>query len=72
MTLVPQPSPLGNAREAEKRLLRLRAAFQMVSRRYERAVQRRRSANLYLLAVIGTVVGATLGLLVMALFPELR
>lgn len=64
-----QPNPFGNALEAEKRLRRLRAAFQAVSRRYERSVQRRGPANLISLVIIGAALGVTLGLLLIRLEP---
>jgi hypothetical protein len=66
-----QPEPFGNPRQAERRLRRLRAAFSAVSRRYDRAIQRRRQPTKHLLAVviIGAICGATIALLLLRLRP---
>jgi hypothetical protein len=70
--MVRQPSPFGNAHEAEQRLRRLKNGLRAVTRRYERAVQRRRPEKLIPLIIIATIVGMTLGLALMMLFPSLR
>jgi hypothetical protein len=65
----PQPSPFGNALEAEKRVRRLRSAFRAVSRRYDQTVQRRSSGDLIPLLILAAIVGATMALLLINLAP---
>jgi hypothetical protein len=51
---------------------RSKSAFRAVSRRYERAVRRRRSDNPVRLIIIAAVIGMALGLAATALVPSLR